>query len=98
MHQDLRHVHHVETSPRHQAPVGSLQREQPVCYEDRTDDATHVIPVGNYVIVNLGNYLIGTHHTRGITRSLTWLILLRRDAAATPLAVPKKPDGASSSD
>jgi hypothetical protein len=59
MHQDLRHVHHVETSPRHQAPVGSLQREQPVCYEDRTDDATHVIPVGNYVIVNLGNYLIG---------------------------------------
>jgi hypothetical protein len=42
-----------------------------VCYEDRTDDATHVIPVGNYVIVDLRNYVIGNPSTRGITRSLT---------------------------
>jgi hypothetical protein len=61
MNQDLCHVDHVETSPRHQAPVCTLQREQPVCYEDRTDDATHVIPVGKYVIVDLGNFEVLAH-------------------------------------
>jgi hypothetical protein len=65
MDQDLCHVDHVETSPRHQAPVCTLQREQPVCYEDRTDDATHLIPVGNYVIVDLGNYVIGNRSDLG---------------------------------
>jgi hypothetical protein len=31
-----------------------------VCCEDRTQDATHVIPVEHYVIANLRNYMIGT--------------------------------------
>jgi hypothetical protein len=42
-----------------------LQREQPVCYEDHTNDTTHVIPVGNYVIVDLGNYVIGNRSDLG---------------------------------
>jgi len=44
---------------------------------DHTDDATHVIPVGNYVIVDLGNYVIETVQTWGITRSLTQRRLCR---------------------
>lgn len=61
MDQDLGHVDHVETPPRQtHAPVSSREREQPVCCEDRTDDATHVIRVGNYAIANLRNYVIGT--------------------------------------
>jgi hypothetical protein len=42
-----------------------LRREQPVCYEDHTDDTTHVIPVGNYVIVDLRNYVIGNPSNLG---------------------------------
>ena len=46
-------------------PSARLQREQPVCYEDHTNDTTHVIPVGNYVIVDLGNYVIGNRSDLG---------------------------------
>jgi hypothetical protein len=97
--QNLGHIDHVETPPRQcQAPVSSRERKQPQCYEDLTHDATHVIPMGNYVIADLGNYVIATQSNLGNfkiadkqTDTFTRLVISGAERLLIDLAVDSPP-------
>jgi hypothetical protein len=59
VHVQLDQIDHLERPPAHRrlpltsSVSGSLSR-----LEDHTGSATHVLPIGNYVIARVGNYVI----------------------------------------
>ena len=66
--EDLRHIDHVERSPRHRASRPDCPGWEACssCPDGQVQPDTHAFPMGNYVI-GLGNYVIATALPAGIS-------------------------------
>jgi hypothetical protein len=59
VHVDLDQIDHLKRPPRHWAPASPRWVSKSLIrLEDHTRCATHVAPMGNYVIAGVGNYVI----------------------------------------
>jgi hypothetical protein len=80
VHVNLDQIDHLKRPPRHWAPASPRWVSKSLIrLEDHTRYATHVVPMGNYVIAGVGNYVIADTQ---VTKTCPSLVCRRSTAGS----------------